>query len=131
MATFLLVPIGIAEVHRIISGIGIAVEIHALLPWVIGIRLREPSEVGVVIPSVQIHQPALGVIALVDVAFAVEHLGAIGCERLAEGAIVRHLGAGWRIALDHAVGGQVVFEAEVHGLPHAGYVGVEIGGEQA
>ena len=82
------VSIGIADVHRIIPGIGIAVEVDAGEDGVPGVGGEEAAEVGVVVAGVEVLQAGFGVEALVDVGLAVEDGGAVGGERVAEGAVV-------------------------------------------
>src|SRR5215210_6689754 len=67
-------PVGIAPVDRIIVGIGIAVGADTWLCRVPCVGLDEAAKLGIVIAGVQIHEPALGVIALADVALQRRHL---------------------------------------------------------
>jgi len=76
----------ITSIHRIIGGIGIAVEVDAGEDRVPGVGGEEAAEVGVVVAGVEVLQAGLGVEALVDVGFAVEDGGAVGGARVSEGA---------------------------------------------
>ncbi len=67
-------PPRIHPIHRIPSGIGIAVGPHARLGDLPPVGLEEHQKVGVVVPRVEILQPRLGALPLSHPAF-----GVFGC----------------------------------------------------
>jgi hypothetical protein len=65
---------GIALVDRIVVGIGVAVGADPGLRRVPGVRLDEAAKRRVVVAGVEIHEPALRIIALADIALGRGHL---------------------------------------------------------
>jgi hypothetical protein len=95
-------PVRIAHVDRVICGVGVAVEVDAGEDGVPGVGGEEAAGEGVVISRVEVLQAVrrandsldrllvrlTSVEALVDVGLSVEHGGAVGGERVSEGAVV-------------------------------------------
>ena len=129
-------PIGIAAVDGVVERICIAVEVDALLGGVVGVGGEEAATEWIVISGVQILQPRLGVVALVDIALGLGLAdggegGPVAAQRCAIGAVVKLANGEWRIANGKTIGGQVVGHQEVCCGAFAFYIGVEIGGEQS
>ena len=127
-------PIRIAPIDGIISGIGVAVDVDAGEDGVPGGgREGEPAnaELGVVIAGVEILQARLGIEAFVDIGLAVQHRGAVGGQRLAKGAIV--VGGGGRAAHERhpAIGSEMVLVQPGRDAAFSLDIGVDVGGEDA
>ena len=71
-------PIRIAPIDGIISGIGVAVDVDAGEDGVEGVGGEKAAELGVVVAGVEILQAGLGIEPLVDIGLAVQHGGAVG-----------------------------------------------------
>lgn len=125
-------PIRITAIDRIISGIGITVEVDPCQDWIIVIRRDEAAHEWIIIAVMQIHQPGLGIIAFIDIGLAIgqacgaDDLGIVTGQRLSKRAIVGCVRRSVAVMLNGAVGGQMILEHEVGSAAHPHYIWMQV-----
>ena len=125
-------PIRITAIDRIISGIGITVEVDPCQDWIKGVGGEEASEVGIIVSGMEILQPGLGIIAFIDIGLAIgqacgaDDLGIVTGQRLSKRAIVGCVRRSVAVMLNGAVGGQMILEHEVGSAAHPHYIWMQV-----